>query len=112
MYKKLDNFGLNHDEKILNRVRDESKRLSQSHIPVTILKTAEATATTEYQVDIEKMHDIAKGDKLDQPVEEADDFIKDMNKLLKKREDAAHLKTQNINDKELQNYQESEYLHL
>ena len=92
MFKKLDEFGLNHDEKILKRVEDESKRITQikkkeATQPANNSQATSSDAVEEYQIDQGKMQAIARSSMCIQEGKDAesDEFIERINKLVKGR---------------------------
>ena len=113
MYKKLDEFGLNHDEKILKRVGDESKRLTQINKEIATPCSNNNPAANddpikEYHVDHQKMQAIVRSfvrDQIDKD-SESDEFVEGMNKLLRRRNYAAVRRTEKTEDKQEQTNEE------
>lgn len=110
MYKKLDEFGLNHDEQILKKVRDESKRLTQMNKKEATpsgnnTPAANDDAIKEYCVDRQNMQAIARNIVVDQVGKDAesDEFLDGISKLIRQRNYATPRRTEKAEDKQENN---------
>ncbi len=112
MYKKLDEFGQNHDEKIRKRLDDKSKRLTEIKKEKAAQSSNEETAATEnvdatkkFQVNQQKMQAIARGivyDKIDKETD-SEEFLEEINKLERRKNYATLRRTENTNDEQQDN---------